>query len=106
MVVAVVVMVRVTSTGVLPAGMLDGEKVQVVCAGRPEQAKVIVVAVDGVGVKVKCSVAVCPAVTVTDASVGVNEKLSGSITVTTADACAVAPFVSVTVSNTVVLPCG
>ncbi len=101
-------MVRVTSTGVLPAGMLDGEKVQVVFAGRSEQAKVIAVAVDGVGVKVKCSVTDCPAVTLTDGSVGMNVKLSelGSTTVTTAEACDVAPFVSETVSSTVVSPCG
>lgn len=104
----VVVMVRATSTGVLLAGTLAGAKEQFASTGKPEQAKVVAVAVDGFGVSVKCSVADWPAVTVTDGSVGLNVKLSvpGLTTVTMAVACAAAPFVSVTVSVTFVLPCG
>src|ERR1700761_1362023 len=101
-------MVRAISTGVLPAGTLAGAKLQLANAGRPEHAKVVAVAVDGFGVNVKCSRADCPAVTVTDGSAGTNVKLSvpGFTTVTTALACEAAPFVSVTVSTTLVLPCG
>ena len=97
MVAAVVVIVRATSTGVLPAGMVDGEKVQVVFAGNPEQLKLVAEAVAGFGAKVKCSVADWPAVTVTEVSVGLNVKLSGAATARVEVAMLpVPPFVDVT----------
>src|SRR5437899_10580707 len=58
-----------TSTGDVLGGTDVGLKVQVVFAGNPEQVKLICAFVAGVGVIVMCSVAVWPAVTVTEGSV-------------------------------------
>ena len=58
-----------------------GTNIQLAFAGRPEQVKVNVVSVDGFGVIVMCSVADCPAVTVTEDSVVAISKLSPGVIV-------------------------
>src|SRR5438270_11198045 len=73
-------MVRTTSTCGLPAGTVDGAKVQLDSAGNPEQANVMGAPVAGLGMIVMCSVADCPAVTVTEGRVGAMVK-SGLVTV-------------------------
>ena len=80
-VVAVVVIIIATSTGAVLGGMEAGVNVQVVNAGRLEQEKVMVAPVVGVGVKVMCSVTDCPAVTLTEGTVGEYVKLSTGVMV-------------------------
>jgi len=87
----------------LPAGMVAGWNEQEDFAGRFEQASVIAAPVAGLGVKEMCSVTDCPAVTVTEGSVGAIVN-PGLLTVTLAVACAVAPLASTTVSITLVTP--
>src|SRR5882724_1387350 len=67
-------MVRTTSTCGLPAGTVDGAKVQLDSAGNPEQANVMGAPVAGLGISIMCSVADCPAVTVTEGRVGAMVK--------------------------------
>src|SRR5579863_2456769 len=100
---AVVLMVKTMSFAALPAGIVAGKNEHVAPDGKPEHASVIMPAIPGFGVNVMCSVAGCPAVVLTEGSVGAKPK-PGLTTVTVAMACAVAPFESLAVSVTLVLP--
>ena len=79
-----VVTVKVTFVAVfVPAGIEDGEKIQVASAGSPEQLKLSGAPMPGLGVKEICSVPDCPAVTVMELS-DVEMLNPGLITVTVA----------------------
>src|SRR5579864_7104796 len=96
---AVVLMVRTTSLCALLTGSVAGAKEHAAWDGRFEQARVSAVVIPGLGVKVMCSIADCPAVTLTEASVGARPN-PGSTTVTLAVACAEALYASTTVRVT------
>ena len=100
---AVVLMVKTMSLTALPAGIVEGENEHVAPVGKPEHAIVMAAVSPGFGVNVMCSVAGCPAVVLTEGSVGAKSK-PGFSTVTVAVACAVAPLESLAVSVTLVLP--
>src|ERR1700676_1036262 len=100
---AVVLTVKTMSFLTLPAGIVAGKNEHVAPVGKPEHARVMAAAIPGFGVNVMCSVAGCPAVVLTEGSVGAKSK-PGPSTVTVAVACAVAPLESWAVSFTLVLP--
>jgi hypothetical protein len=99
----VVVMVRTTLVAAIPEAMVEGAKVHVDLAGRPEQANVTAALIPGFGVNEMFSVAVPPAVVLTVGSDAARVN-PGFTTVTLAVAWAVAPFVSTTLSITLVIP--
>jgi hypothetical protein len=100
---AVVVTVRTTLVAAIPEAMVEGAKVHVDLAGRPEQANVTAALIPGFGVNEMFSVAVPPAVVLTVGSDAARVN-PGFTTVTLAVAWAVAPFVSTTLRITLVTP--